>query len=137
MYTTYLRAADQSITDQTLTSDRATALRAFGALLDRTEFDGTKMRAILNYQNIALAHHRFCVEPGNDDHWRGRVDQLPCPIAATMRHESASGSAVTVFLDNASLALAEKLGHGDPAEGVRRAMKNLAGAAGKAPRSNS
>jgi hypothetical protein len=130
MYATYLRAPDQAITDRTLTSDRATALRAFGALLDRTELDGTKMRAVLNFQSIALAHHRFCVEPGNDDHWRGRIDQLPCPAASLLRADSAGGRSITVFLDNASLALAEKLGRGDAGEGLRRSMKKLAGLPG-------
>ena len=122
MYTIYLRAPDQSITEKTRTSCRTVALSAFKALVQHTQFDGTMMRAILNYQDIAIAHHRFSVAPGNDDFWRGRVDQLALEAPGGARNEPAGGRSVTLFLDVKSLAQAEALGGGDAAEGLRRAL---------------
>jgi hypothetical protein len=122
MYTIYLRAPDQSITEKTMTACRTVALSAFKALVQHTQFDGTKMRAILNYQDIAIAHHRFCVAPGNDDFWRGRIDQLALAGPGGLRGETASGRNITLFLDAKSLAQAEALGGGDAAAGLRRAL---------------
>ena len=122
MYTIYLRAPDQSITKKTRTSSRSVALSAFATLIEDTEFDGTMMRAILNHQDIAIAHHRFSVAPGNDDFWRGRVDQLEIAEPTVSIRETVGGK-ITMFLDADLLARAEKLGRGDAAEGVRRALR--------------
>lgn len=122
MYTIYLRAPDQSITEKTRTACRTVALSAFKALVQHTQFDGTMMRAILNYQDIAIAHHRFSVAPGNDDFWRGRVDQLALEATGVGKGEPAGGGSVTLFLDAKALAHAEALGGGDAAEGLRRAL---------------
>lgn len=123
MYNIYLRAHDQSITERTNTSDRATALLAFGVLLDHAEFDGTRMRAILNHQQIALAHHRFDCAPGDDDYWRGRVDQLQQVVPLNHGLETDGGSHMSIYLDAPAMARALHLGHGDPVEGVRRALR--------------
>jgi hypothetical protein len=123
MYTIYLRAPDQSITEKTRTACRTVALSAFTVLVQRTQFDGTMMRAILNYQDIAIAHHHFSVAPGNDDFWRGRVDQLKLAVPAGFSREPAGGRSITLFLDAQSLALAEALGGGNAAEGLRLALQ--------------
>jgi hypothetical protein len=123
MYNIYLRAHDQSITERTSTSDRATALLAFGALLDHGEFDGTRMRAILNHQQIALAHHRFDCVPGDDDYWRGRVDQLEQVTPLNHGLDADGGRHISIYLDAPAMARAVHLGHGDPVEGVRRALR--------------
>jgi hypothetical protein len=122
MYTIYLRAPDQSISERTNTPFRMVALAAFTTLLEKTEFDGTRMRAILNVNDIALAHHRFDCAPGSDDHWRGRVGQLEVETAGGARFESAGGRHVTIYLDHSSLTKAIELGNGDPAEGIRLAL---------------
>jgi hypothetical protein len=123
MYSICLRAHDQSITERTSTPDRATALLAFGALLDHGEFDGTGMRAILNHQQIALAHHRFDCVPGDDDYWRGRVDQLEQAMPLNHRPNADGGHHLSIYLDAPAMARAVHLGHGDPVEGVRRALR--------------
>jgi hypothetical protein len=123
MYNIYLRAHDQSITERTSTPDRATALLAFCALLDHGEFDGTRMRAILNHQQIALAHHRFDCVPGDDDYWRGRVDQLEQILPLNHGLDTDGGRHMSIYLDAPAFARALHLGHGDPVEGVRRALR--------------
>jgi hypothetical protein len=122
MYTIYLRAPDQSITEKTRTACRTVALSAFKVLVQHTQFDGTMMRAILNYQDIAIAHHRFSVPPGNDDFWRGRVDQLALEVPSSLKGEPAGGRSITLFLDAKSLARAEALGGGNAADGLRKAL---------------
>jgi hypothetical protein len=123
MYTIYLRAPDQSITEKTRTACRTVALSAFATLVQHTQFDGTMMRAILNYQDIAIAHHRFSVAPGNDDFWRGRVDQLALGAPGGASGTPAGGRSVTLFLDAQSLARAEALGGGDATKGLRLALQ--------------
>lgn len=122
MYSIYLRAPDQTISERTDTPDRDVALAAFEALIAHREFDGSAMRAILNHEQNALGHHRFDCLAGGEDYWRGRVYQLGMLMPATHDCGANGGRLISVYLDAKAMARAERLGHGDPALGVRRAL---------------
>ncbi|MER1966085.1 hypothetical protein [Castellaniella sp. GW247-6E4] len=78
-YRIYLRDANQRVTDKTATESKAAALAAFGELVDRAELDGQKLLAVLNQDGKKIAHHNFQAQPGDADHWRGRLDQITWP----------------------------------------------------------
>ena len=122
MYSIYLRGPDQAITERTDTPDRDVALAAFEALIAHREFDGSEMRAILNHQHNSLGHHRFNCLAGSEDYWRGRVHQLGALMPLTHDRGANGGRLISVYLDAKAMARAERLGHGDPALGVRRAL---------------
>jgi len=77
----YLRTPDQQVSEKTVTDNRAVALAAFTALVDRTDLDGKDILAVWNADGKPVAHHSFLLnadgtpkDPGK--WWRGRVDVL-------------------------------------------------------------
>lgn len=125
MYAVYLRLPDQSISAKTNTTESALAFAAFSKLVERSDLDGTKILAVVNYGGKALAHHRFECLPGSTDYWRGRVHELQrqAPIEALGLQDI--GQYVTVYLDAAAIARANAWGSGDVGEGIQVALRAL------------
>lgn len=77
----YLRNFDGSIIEKTITNNPIDAKEAFISLVNRTELDGQKLVAVLTYNNMQAAFHRFDRSPGCSDYWRDRLDEVPISIA--------------------------------------------------------
>ena len=130
MYRAYLRTFDGAVSEKTNTRDPGAAAVAFAELVSRTELDGRKVAAVLTYQSRQVAFHRFDRHPGDADYWRDRLDEIPWPQHGGAREgagakavDGASGlRRVNITIDDASDAIARKLGDGDRSLGIRRAL---------------
>lgn len=87
LYRVYLRQHDQTVLEDgsTRTRKREKAQEAFAALVGRTDLDGQPLIAILKYDERQLAFHRFDRPSTDNDHWRGRLDEIPWPARGGAR----------------------------------------------------
>lgn len=56
---------------------RDSAERDFAALVNRTEYDGFEIAAVLTEDKRPVAIHRFDAKPGSGQFWRDRLHQIP------------------------------------------------------------
>ena len=130
MYRAYIRTFQGAIVDKTITPSAEVAAKAFAVMVNNTELDGQKFAAALTYQSRQVAFHRFDRHPGDADYWRDRLDEIPWPQHGGAREgagakavDGASGlRRVNITIDDASDAIARKLGDGDRSLGIRRAL---------------
>ena len=85
IYRVYLRDPQQRVSEKTTTASQAAAFSAFGALVNRTDLDGTPMLAVLNQNGRPIAHHDFRHRPDGSPHdpakyWRGKLDAIQWPL---------------------------------------------------------
>jgi len=123
LYRVYLRNFDGAVdaSSKTATSDRGAAEAAFASLVDRESLDGQKLAAVLSLNNQHLAFHRFDRSPGDNDYWRGRLDDIAWPRGRPAEMES--GGRTNVYLDADSLERAKKIGGGNVSLGIRLALE--------------
>ena len=77
MYRVYLRdLSGQIVGVASHPRTPAQARQAFAALVGQTRYDGLALAAVLLEQNRVLAVHRFDRTDGDQQYWRGRLDQL-------------------------------------------------------------
>lgn len=124
MYRIYLRTFDQRVLPEskTNTTNRDAAEAAFSDLVGRTDLDGQKLAAVLSYDNRQIAFHRYDRQPGANDYWRDKLDEIEWP-AGGRPAEMDGGRRVNVYLDAASIEAASALGGGNVSEGIRVALR--------------
>lgn len=133
MYRAYIRDEKQSVRDKTTTANKEVAIAAFSALVDRTDLDGKKLCAVLNRDGQPIAYHRFDVDAGDTNYWRGRIDDLPMedPTATRKvgRPATVSGDRTNVMMPQRHRDIALRAGT-DPddsepnlSRGVRTALE--------------
>jgi len=133
MYRVYLRdfQGRVPVDTKTNTPSATAAAQAFAALVNRTDLDGQKLAAVLSYNNVQMAFHRFDRFPGQADYWRDRLGEIDWPGARPVMHGgSREGSGrpkigaqrVNVSLDEETLRRAREIGAGNVSEGLRRAV---------------
>lgn len=83
MYKIYLRTHDQQVDPSTksITADRDEAAAAFAGLVARVDLDGRQVAAVLSYNAVRLAFHRFDKAAGENDYWRSRLNEIEWPTA--------------------------------------------------------
>ncbi len=119
----YLRTFDGQVSEKTVTTDPNTALAAFATLVERADLDGQKFAVALTGDNRQIAFHRFDRSVGEPDYWRGRIDEIEIPGLGRGRPaEMTDGRRIQVYLDAASLKIAERLGGGNVSAGIRAAL---------------
>lgn len=127
MYRAYLRTFDGQVSEKSITADQSAAEEAFCSLVNRTNLDGQKLAVALTYNNRQIAFHRFDRRPGDADYWRDKLHEIPWPSGQVGRpSEMEGGKRVQVYLNDDSLAIANKLGNGNINDGIRRALKSSA-----------
>ena len=75
VYSVYLRSASNFVSEKTVTDSPEEALGAFRAFTERSELDGTAVRAVLLRDGRDLALHDF-ENPIQQRNWRGRTHQI-------------------------------------------------------------
>lgn len=142
MYKIYLRTHDQQVVSEskTTTSDQQAAAAAFAALVERTDLDGQRIAAVLSKNATRLAFHRFDQPKGENDNWRGRLDEIEWPDAPAARHggaragsgpkpQTSDGGAmkrINVSLDDTTVKILTRFGDDVLSEGIRRAARAIA-----------
>lgn len=105
------------------TTSRGVAEKAFGNLINHDDLHGQPVEVLLMHERILLACHRCDSKRGDDQNWRGRLDEIPWPDTKIGRpNELQGGKRLNVYLDEASLKRAEELGGGNVSLGIRRAL---------------
>jgi hypothetical protein len=78
MYHVYLRKYDGRIIGEVShPSTAAAAQQAFAALVNRTDYDGFEVAAVLTENKRPIAIHRFDQKDGDPQFWRDRSHQIP------------------------------------------------------------
>jgi len=134
VFRAYLRSFDGYVLPETntVTADRTAAEAAFTGLVNRTYLDDQKWAAVLSYNNVQIASHRFDRCPGDNDYWRDKLADIRWPSRRVGRPRlMEGGKRINIYLDSASLETAARLGGGNVSEGIRVALAALA--AGKRP----
>lgn len=140
-YTVSLRTKSGSLRpeNRVRTSSAYEAKQAFAALVNRTDLDGQKLAAVLSYNNVQLAFHRFYRYPGQVDYWRDRLEEIEWPSQRPVVHGGAREGAgrpaqttdggplhrKTVNLDEATIKVLTAFGDRQLSEGIRRAAALL------------
>lgn len=119
----YVRQFDGLILQETrtLTPDPDEALKAFHELLDRSDFDGQRLIAVLRYKNEKLALHQFNQNPGDEYYFKDKVSEIEWPPGLEPVG-IGGGKRVNVYLDAEMLDVASSLGSGNVSEGIRIAL---------------
>lgn len=132
LFRTYLCDLNgQAKKSKSTTDDPVAARAAFSTLVDRTEFDGLEMKAVLLLDKTLLATHQFNAPPHRADFWRDRIDEIAWPLPEDLERkakkpgrpiEMLGGKPVNVYLDVARLEKARTLGDGNVSVGIRYAL---------------
>lgn len=138
-YTVSLRTKSGSLRpeNRVRTSSAYEAKQAFAALVNRTDLDGQKLAAVLSYNNVQLAFHRFYRYPGQVDYWRDRLEEIEWPSQRPVVHGGAREGAgrpvnttdggpierKSVTLDATTVQTLTTFGEGELSEGIRRAAR--------------
>lgn len=142
IYRVYLRDFNGNVPDYTKTQtvNSAAATEAFAALVNRGDLDGQKLAAVLSYNNVQVAFHRFDRLPGQADYWRDRLDEIEWPTArpAMGRGGARTGAGVkpditdggpinriTVTVDRLTHEILKRYGGGNFSKGIRRAARAI------------
>jgi hypothetical protein len=128
VFRVFLRSIDGYVLSDTdtVTPDRATAEAAFTQLVNREYLDGQNWTAVLTYNGKQIALHSFDRGRGDANHWRDKLTDIRWPTRQIGRPKHLEGGKrFNIYLDSASVEAAEKLGHGNISEGIRRALAAL------------